>query len=562
MRPIGLPQRSLRSWDHNLETIQQSISNLRNFFSVHEDGAAPNLDRLLNIFDDPVFTAQELADVMKGSGDTIGKLIEELASLRASTIQIRNASHHFVGIHRLPLELLQKIFEYGQDLHTLRPEDSLYEPFSNNVSYEFRSSISLVCHLWRDVCVSTSSLWATIVFGIRTPFEYTQLWIDRALRFGSQLDIFLSDHSEASRFWNRITALVISHYHQFRSLTWVGSQYTLRRLIAKIDAPTLARNVVQFHCNYGDWEEDGEESDEDGEGSDEEPQSDPLPKADIMRPLWDNLQSMRSLAFLGARLPLSLTTRDSVFSRLLDIHLSFPRGPRFQNREILESVLNNCSRLRSLSLEWFHCDPHPAGIEGTSATLADLSLLSFYESSVDQILPGLSAPNLHTLCLDKSTRACIPSLVVFLEQSCLSVRTVRLFEWSKVTETTIPNEANSLHTILKRLPSLEVLRLDGNLDDHIWNVLGKKRAGANWLCRNLREIHLHKATKFNPMTFSSMIRLRDNSRTMEGGLLRRLEVVSVDPLLAHRRKWGSAPGYEQAIRVVRENVKQVIWARD
>ncbi|KAH9480589.1 hypothetical protein JR316_0007189 [Psilocybe cubensis] len=72
------------------------------------------------------------------------------------------------GIHSLPIELLSSIFVFGAGFDNyadspflLKPEKE-YEPVPSS---DFQVVVSHVCHHWREVALSTQSLWTTLHFG-------------------------------------------------------------------------------------------------------------------------------------------------------------------------------------------------------------------------------------------------------------------------------------------------------------------------------------------------------------------------------------------------------------
>lgn len=102
---------------------------------------------------------------------------------RATLTRIRNRSHTLSPISRLPLECLSHIFTQGSECGALTdqpkvaPESRMW-PVKN--THIFSTTVSHVCHYWRNAALCIPQLWAFIDFSDPPPFNRTQLWLERS----------------------------------------------------------------------------------------------------------------------------------------------------------------------------------------------------------------------------------------------------------------------------------------------------------------------------------------------------------------------------------------------
>ncbi|TRM55999.1 hypothetical protein BD626DRAFT_353864, partial [Schizophyllum amplum] len=87
--------------------------------------------------------------------------------------EVNDARNKQSPINRLPPSLLLRIF------NVLRPTYSDYRPRRPGMYLKQWIVVSLVCRYWRDACLASPSLWATVDL-CSAPFAAAQQFVERS----------------------------------------------------------------------------------------------------------------------------------------------------------------------------------------------------------------------------------------------------------------------------------------------------------------------------------------------------------------------------------------------
>ena len=96
-------------------------------------------------------------------------------------------AHKLTTVHDLPHELISYIFSVGRD-----GDDRVIVPYLR--------TISSVCSVWRNVAISTSTLWSTIVYD---PYAFLTVGLPDAIPTAMEIE------SKASRVCERVGTFLI-----------------------------------------------------------------------------------------------------------------------------------------------------------------------------------------------------------------------------------------------------------------------------------------------------------------------------------------------------------------
>jgi hypothetical protein len=543
----NLPRASaLKTWADSIRLAQRATSELMDIASSPID--------LLKIDGDSGVTDESPALIMSQSNNAIQSLIDRLKSVQLFARRIRNTSRRIVPIHALPIELLKTIFEYGHNAYTLHPSDPDFNELGANISYQFRSSISLVCHQWRSVSLETRRLWAHINLNKKWPLECVETYLERSLP--SALNILISlDQSSPPAGWNESAQLLISNFYRWRSCGFQGEKSLFVDILSKADDVEVNKmEYISFYhhspktiANDGLWDT-----------------------------FWNNLANLLGLSLLDTLFPWSAASLDHMLGRLLHLDLFYYPKP---SGDTLELVLTNCHQLQSFRI-WSYKSMNrvetiavslelPAqNLQVARITLSNLRSLSVRFNSpacLRQIFRTILAPQLITLDIDPATMGSrsIPEVIAFINESGLSLRTLSLYELSFGSG----RDPDDLRSLLVHSPSLEVVHFFHRFEEiELQSAVGPDNSDGKCPCPNLREIHLHDIKNpsgdFNPLMLANIVESRAKSGDNKTrSPVRMLDFVSVTTAaLPPQRQHFSNIKADEAIERLGRHAKEVKWA--
>ncbi|KAG9025037.1 hypothetical protein FRB95_010610 [Tulasnella sp. JGI-2019a] len=154
----------------------------------------------------------------------------------------------------LPPELFSKIFEIGTDMDEETSDDTLDvakldEGSKSGTSYnkayfnslDFASLVSQICSTWREIALSTPTLWGYLYVADETPVEMITTWLDRSKAV--PLDIEIDLENKGRRTVHDFMPFLITHISRWRSfrchMAIAGQILQVMAYLVGKDAPAL-----------------------------------------------------------------------------------------------------------------------------------------------------------------------------------------------------------------------------------------------------------------------------------------------------------------------------------
>jgi hypothetical protein len=153
-------------WSLRLTDVEKAVSALK------------SISLLFNTTD-PVLAFRDVATststYVEENRARLDAVQSNLLTIHAVLARLHNRS---LPIHRLPLGIL------GSILFPVIAASLAASPMQGprRISFEARSALSSVCHLWYDACARLSALWTRLDFRDGPDFRRTSLHIQRAGR--------------------------------------------------------------------------------------------------------------------------------------------------------------------------------------------------------------------------------------------------------------------------------------------------------------------------------------------------------------------------------------------
>ncbi|KAF9236716.1 hypothetical protein BU15DRAFT_76676 [Melanogaster broomeanus] len=311
------------------------------------------------------------------------ELVRVLRNLETRAARIQNSK---AAVSRLPSDVLVMIF---QETRQLNPQWSGVLSLLRQSPTEVR--LSHVCTQWRDVALSTPSLWSSVRF----PFEHKEESLHAYLKRseGSLLDVYLGPWAKYPNLERTLMTVLMPHLVRFRQLVLDAvSRETLSTLLHAFRdeyAPALRRLRVMCRgtiITHG-----------------------PLATATIFSKGAPLLTDVRTRQY-------PCYTPESGGQNAFVLHLSRPAIPNVTGR--LLSDINGLPFSFNSPPPWGHRTQLPnAHIPHTSSTLRELVVNGHVLANGLRLFDIISVPNIETLVLEDVKLSALTSIHTFIARS-------------------------------------------------------------------------------------------------------------------------------------------------
>jgi hypothetical protein len=408
---------ALAEWTTQINRVQEGLTALKSAAS-----AVPSLE------EDPArdlsgITLKDLSHFVSSSQPTLDQLTNGLLAARAVANRIRNGSASIVAIHKLPPDILRMIFVYATEMDELGESPHLYDMyFIGKNPFQDRSTICLVCHYWRDICMSTSQLWRLICLRAQQPADVISAWARQGAEFG--LDIIIHEHD---RWWTtKSPDPLLKPFKNWRTFTFSGSLGVPLGIVGPLlrDMEDV-NNIVALNLNGGRSME-------------------PAPaELNFIRPFWVGLRSLHSLSVHSRLVPWNLLGVGSVLKELHHLKVyTAPPNPA----EAIDVIVMTLTNLVTLEIDELYDDDRnldadrfnpisdvldSGGPACFHPALIHLQLYAVSPKYACRIFVGMTAPNLADLDADRWLIPVMANVVGFAARSRKPLRNLKLRSWTE-----------------------------------------------------------------------------------------------------------------------------------
>jgi hypothetical protein len=457
---------ALKSLYSRISAAQRAIANLEAACSspslsrqstVPYDGLdSLSFDKLCVRLDNRAADLQQALEGMRRSIAKLGKM--------------RNASNAIVPVHRLPNEILRRIFieVFYLDHHG----------YGTPSRHKIRM-VTSVCCLWRDVCNCIHIFWKDMQLGIDTTVPQARIYLERTR--GSFLDISLDFFSK--RLGTSALQVIAPSICTWSRLRLHGPDNRIREAILTL---THSKNpkAMKGLTICGDEEDWIKESSFHGQD----------------RLFWESFPDLTSVEIKGASFPWSLPILRNL-TRLVLRHVPCP------SVDVFKLVMHNSPGLEELTLENFRqneeenadtiveevvLSPQVHPLEYTC--MRSVSLSDVPAHILHTFLSTSTAPALQSLTCDVPVNVVLFDMTEFLERSSaesLNSLTVRGWRDENAED---PHQESSMVPVLshcRNLTSLKFIDTSLNQQTLLW-LAPPTPQNSECLCPKLQELLLDR----------------------------------------------------------------------
>ncbi|KZO98166.1 hypothetical protein CALVIDRAFT_562545 [Calocera viscosa TUFC12733] len=230
---------------------QASSSTGRPSTSLKSQSINEQLEELDQELEERAVEIQLAMELVKDSCAELGALEED----RAKLLEARQTL--VAPIMKLPYELLARIFEMGNE-GECDPEWVEKIPVDEEEDEtRFPTVISHVNRRFRDVAITTSSLWSHICLKERSPYPLTRLWLDRAKLIDVDLD--LTEDHWLTQIDMRGMLSVIMRPERWRSFSLRTEEYVaIHTALSMMSEPAPELTFLELINAHTEFDEDEE----------------------------------------------------------------------------------------------------------------------------------------------------------------------------------------------------------------------------------------------------------------------------------------------------------------